>query len=563
VSGNISKPRRNYLLFNGILPYEKKNISSDIFAGITLAALSISVMMGYTKIIGTPIITGLYTILIPMAAFAIFGSSRMLVVCGDSATAAIVASSFATLSIVVYSPHYLALAGTVALLVGGMLIIARLFRLGFLADFLSRTVLIGFLSGVGIQVALSQLHGMLGFEVPHAGMTEQIKETFLHFSEINKYAVFISLGVIVVILGFGRFAPKIPGAFIAIIVSIAASMIFHGENLGIRLVGEVPQGLPKIGLPDISWKEAVSLLPVAFSCLIVIIAQSDATSRSYAIKYKQKLDLNRDLIGLFMANISAGMTGTFVVNGSPTQTAILDNAGGRSQVSQLVSASVVLLVLLYLTKPLGFLPDAVLSAIVFHIGIKLVNYKGLSDIYKKARYEFALAIITALVVIFIGVEVGILLAIILSLLMHVYYNYKPQTGIVVHDKEDHWHIIETKPDVMIEPGLLIYWFGSDLFYANSSHFSEEINNLIDNPDTPLKWLIIDCTTIVNIDYSSAMVLLEIIHMLKKKDIQLGLVRLGGTTKEQLIHLGVYELIDQDMIFNSRKKCLSAFHLWNK
>jgi sulfate permease, SulP family len=564
-----SQPRQNpevknqtpgkFSLFQGLLPLNKVNLSTDIIAGITLAALGIPEVMGYTKIIGMPVITGLYTILLPLIVFAIFGSSRHLVVGGDSATAAMVASAFAMFSFMVYSPKYVAMASLVGLIVGGLLIIARLMRFGFLADFLSRTVLIGFLSGVGIQVALSQLHGLLGFEVGRSDLYSQLNETLHHLSDTNMYSLFISSAVILIIIFFERYFPKIPGALIAIMGTITASLIFHWGDLGIRLVGEVPGGLPDLGFPNVAMSDVVSILPIAFSCFIVIIAQSAATSRAYAIKYHENLDLNRDLVGLSFASLSAGISGTFVINGSPTKTAMLDTAGGRSQVSHLTAATFVLLVLLFLTKPLSSLPDAVLASIVFLIGIKLIDYKALRNIYLKAPNEFALSLLTTLIVVFVGVEEGIILAMFLSLLQHVYYNYKPQTGVVIHDRVDHWDIVKLETEQMIEPGLMIFWFGSDLFYANSSHFSEEAMRLVENSQQPVKWFIIDCTSISTIDYSSALVLVELKQQFDKRGIKLGLTRFNKMNREKFISLGVLKELDPKMIFNTRRECLEAYN----
>src|SRR5215469_3027324 len=278
--------RRRFPLFQGILPFDKSRLAPDIIAGITLAALGIPEVMGYTKIIGTPVITGLYTMLLPMLAFAIFGSSRHLVVSADSATAAMVAAALTSFSLAPYTPRYVALTSLIALVTAGLLILARLLRLGFLADFLSRSVLVGFLSGVGVQVAFGELHGILGLEKGGQGFLGQLIFNIQHLHQMSVPGFGIVLGVLAVIVGFEILAPRFPGALVAVVGAIVASALFHWGNRGIGLVGEVPGGLPGVGLPAVSWSDVQLVLPIASSCFIVILAQSAATSRAYAVRYR-------------------------------------------------------------------------------------------------------------------------------------------------------------------------------------------------------------------------------------------------------------------------------------
>src|SRR5215831_5119592 len=315
--------KQRWPILQGILPLDKSGYAADITAGITLAALGIPEVMGYTKIIGTPVVTGLYTLLLPVLAFAIFGSSRHLVVSADSATAAMVSAALISLSFVPNSPKYIALTSLVGLVAAGMLLVARVLRAGFLADFLSRTVLIGFLSGVGIQVALGELHGMLGLEKSGHGFLRQLFFTIQHLPDTHLTSLLISLAVLGVILGFEIYTPRFPGALLAVIGMIMASASFHWGSHNIQLVGEVPSGLPGLGPPNVSWADIPLVLPIAFSCFIVILAQSAATSRAYALRYRDIFSQNADLVGLSLANAAAGCSSTFVVNGSPTKTAMV------------------------------------------------------------------------------------------------------------------------------------------------------------------------------------------------------------------------------------------------
>jgi sulfate permease, SulP family len=542
----------------GILPWNRSNITNDIIGGIVLAAIGIPEVMGYTKISGTPIATGLYTLLLPAIIFAILGSSRHLVVAADSATAAILAaglSSLATLG----SPHYLALAEAVAILVAGILLLARLFRIGFLADFLSRTVLIGFLTGVGIQVAIGQLPGLLDLSGGGHQPLQQILTVVKGLPHANPLAIGIALAVLMTIQLFERFIPKFPGALLAVVVAIFASWQFNFASLGVTVVGNIPSGLPSFGLPAIDVSELPQILGIALSCCIVIVAQSAATSRAYAFRYSEGFNENVDLEGLAAANLAAGLTGTFVVNGSPTKTEIVDTAGGRSQVAQLATVAVVLVVILFLTKPISYLPNPVLAAIVFSIGLRLVDLKGLQAIFKTHREEFYLAIITAITVVFVGVKEGIVLAIILSLILHVRHSYRPHSAIVLPDDHRQWQLIPVQMGSVSAPGLIIYRFSRDLFYANATFFSEEIASLVKSATPPIRWFILEARAITQIDYSASLTLRDIAKELASQNVTFVVSGLPPEVKRQFDRDGLTDLIGTEQFFNHLEDALAAFH----
>lgn len=547
-----------FRFLQGLLPIHKAQVGPDLIAGITLAALGIPVVMGYTKIVGTPVITGLYTLFLPGIVFALLGSSRHLVVSADSATAAMVAAGLTSLSFTAYTPRYTELAGLIGIVAGAILLLARILRLGFLSDFLSRTVLVGFLTGVGVQVAVGELHDLLGIEKQGHGFLRQTLFTLQHLRDTHLPTLFIAAAVVAVIFIFDIFAPRFPGALLAVIGMTAASAHFNWAGRGIRVVGTVPSGVPHIALPHLTYADVLTVLPISFSCFIVILAQSAATSRAYALKYRESLNQNVDLIGLAAANAAAACSGTFIVNGSPTQSAMVDTAGGRSQLSQLTTAAVVLLVLLFLTHPLGFLPNAVLAAIVFLIGVKLIDFRGLAQIQKAAPREFALAVITAATVVLFGVEQGIILAVVLSLLQHVRHSYRPPTAVIIRDATKHWDYVDARPGQMIEPGLIMYWFGADLFYANVAFFAAEARMLVEDSPTPIRWFAVDATAITDVDFSAGKGLAELQQDLAKSGITLALIVHKVRHENKLEQLGLISLIGSDLIFESRHKCVKAY-----
>src|SRR5215475_15616945 len=444
-SGRLPQHGSGAWLFRSARPAGRQAALRDVLAGFTLAAMNIPQSLGYTKIAGTPVVTGLYTLLLPVLAFAVLGSSRYLVVAADSATAAILANGLAPLAPAA-SPHYVELASMVALLAAGFLLVARILRLGFIADFLSQTVLVGFLTGVGIQVGIAVLGDMLGIAVDTPKTLGQLVEVLRGLPRAHGLSMAVSAAVVMVILLCRRLAPRLPGPLLTVVGAVAASRAFDFAGRGITVLGPVDGGLPRLRMPEASWNELVALLPVALSCVVMILAQSAATARAYALRHRDQFDENDDVAGLCAANAAAAVSGTFVVNGSPTQTAMVERSGGSSQLAHVVTAGTVALVLLFLTGPLQYLPRCALGAIVFTIAVGMVDLRGLWDIRRESPAEFALAVITATTVVAVGVGEGIVLAMALSLLHHVRHSYRPHTGVLVED-DGHWQPIPARPGV--------------------------------------------------------------------------------------------------------------------
>jgi MFS superfamily sulfate permease-like transporter len=295
-----------------------------------------------------------------------------------------------------------------------------------------------------------------------------------------------------------------------------------GLDKQVHVVGAVPGGLPYMGLPkvDWDWQLVTTLLPTAFAMFVVILAQSAATSCAYATRYDERFSENTDLIGLALANIGAGLSGAFVVNGSPTKTQILDSAGGRSQLSLLVMAAIVLLVLLFLTAPLAFMPEAALSAIVFLIGVDLIDLKAMREVFQQRRAEFWVALITALTVVLVGVQQGILLAIALSLIEHTRHGYRPRNSVLVLEDSGARQARPVATAAQAAPGLVVYRFTHSLYYANCRQLSDEISFLANSTQPPLRWLCLDASAVDDVDYSAAETLRSVCTRLKAKGIRL-------------------------------------------
>jgi high affinity sulfate transporter 1 len=547
-----------FTLFRGIRPFNGARAIRDALAGIALAALSIPQALGYTSIAGMPAVTGFYTLLLPLLAFATFGSSRYLVVAADSATAAILAGGISGMA-TAGSVKYVALAGMVALLTGGFLLVARLLKIGFIADFLSQTVLLGFLTGVGFQVGIAVLGQMLGIEVHSRRTVIQLAQVLRGLPHTHVPSLLLSAIVVAGVLTLARLAPKIPGSLIAVAGAIAASAMWDFAGQGIAVLGPVAGGLPHLGLPDVSWPQIEALIPVAGSCFVMIVAQSAATARVYAARNHQPLDENADLAGLCAANTVASLSGAFVVNGSPTQTAMVESSGGRSQVAHVAAAAVVALVLLFLTQPLQYLPRCVLGAIVFIVAIRLVNVRGLLSIRRESPGEFLLAVTTAGVVVVVGVEQGIVFAMVLSLLRIVRHSYHPHTAVLRRGEGGIWQLNPVVPGAVTEPGLVIYRFGAPLFYANAGRFAEEIELLAGPAPSSLRWLVVDAGAIIQVDYTAARVVRELHDDLAQRGVELVFAHVQSDLRPDLDRHHLTEVIGANRIFDSLHDALDAYH----
>ena len=544
-------------VLQGVLPVRRSQVAGDMLAGITLAAVSIPVALGYAKIAGMPVVTGLYTLLLPMVVFAVLGSSRHLVVCADSATAAILGAALAGLA-VVGSPQYVRLAGLAALLTGGLLLLARLTRLGFLANFLSRTVLVGFLTGVGIQVAAGQLPDMLGVTVAGKSTPAKLLDVARALPQVHGADVAVSAGVIVIVLAARLVDRRIPGLLIAVIAAISVSRAADLAGHGVAVLGPVPRGLPHLGLPALGWHDAAALLGTAASMFVVILAQSAATSRAYAGKYEEAFSEDTDLVGLGAANVAAALSGAFVANGSPTQTQVADSAGGRSQLTQLTTSAAVLLVLLLLTGPLASLPIAALAAIVFLIAAQLIDVKEMRQIRACRKRESVIALLTAIAVVTLGIEDGIAFAVVASMVDHLRHSYSPLNSVLMKSPAGHWHAVPVLPGARTEEGLVVYRFGTSLYYANAAKLIEDVATLVGH-GAPLRWLVIDCAAIGDVDYTASAVLTKVIEHVHQRHVRLVLSSVLGPVREQLDRYGISAALGPDAFYDTPGQALEAFH----
>ncbi len=539
----------------GMRGYRRGWLAPDLLAGLTLAAVAIPECLGYTKIAGTPVVTGLYTLLLPLAAFALVGASRHLVVGADSATAAILFGGLVGAA-EPGSARWLALASAAALLTALLLLLARLLRLGFLADFLSRTVLVGFLGGVGVSLLVGQIPDMLGVTVTGDDFSGRILATVRALPTTHRPTLALALAVLAVLLLLERFTRRVPGALLAVVLAIAATWVFRLDRHGVAVVGRVQAGLPAFGLPAVSLADVARLLPVAASMALVVVAQSAATARSFAQKYDDQLDENRDLVRLGAANALAGVSGTFVVNGSPTKTAVVDAAGGRTQVAQLATAGVTLAVLLVATGVIAWLPTAALAALVALIGARLIDVRSLRQIYGFRKAPFAVAVATLLAVVFLGVERGIFVAIGLSILDHLRQEYHPKDSVLTL-ADGHVRVRDAVPGAETEPGLLVYRFAAPLFFANADYCAARLQALVADAPHPVRWLVLDLGATDDIDYTAGLTLAATLARLQGRGLTIALAE-AADVREQLDRFGISARVGTGRVFASAQEAMAAY-----
>jgi MFS superfamily sulfate permease-like transporter len=382
---------------------------------------------------------------------------------------------------------------------------------------------------------------------------------FGNLSLTNIPTLLVSLSVIGIITLSGRVSRKAPGALLAIIGAIAASWALDLSSYGIATLGMIPDGLPRLSFPQVPLSDIPKVLNLSVTCFIIILTQSIATSRAYAIKFSDTLNENLDLVGLSLANVAAGLSGTFVVNGSPTKTEMVKNAGGQTQLTQLTAVFAVLVFLMFFTKPFAYLPTAVLSSVVFLIGLRLVDTKGMTSLHRQRPVEFAVALITAMTVIVIGVEQGIAVAIVLSIIAHLRHSYRPLDLLLVLNDRGGIRTVPLVEGQQAVEGLLIYRFGSNLYFANENRFTEEIISLARNANS-LKWFCISATNIGDIDFTASDTLKNIYTHLKKLGITLVLSDVVQPVMNELDKDGITKLIGREHIFESVHEVIEAYNL---
>jgi SulP family sulfate permease len=517
---------RELPLFSSLTGYQMAWIVADIIAGITLVAIAIPEQMATAQLAGMPVQTGLYAFIAGGLAIAIFGSSRQMSVGADSTIAPIFAAGVAGMA-AAGTAEYAGLTIFLALMVGALLVIIGLLKMGWIADLLAVPVTTGFLAGIGITIIVGQLPDIFGVPKGTGGVVEQVVSIFEHFSDWNWYAIAIAAVVLAIVLVSERINPKIPGALIGLILSIIVVSVFDLTAKDVAVLGALPQGLPPIALPSATWDQFIALFPIALTVVLVCLMQTAATSRSFADLGGYEVNMNKDFLALGLGSVGASLVGSFPVDSSPPRTAVVAQSGGRSQVASLVAVGVIVVIILFATAALADLPKATLGAILAYVGSRIIRLKAIYAVWSFDKFEFALAIFTLLAVVFIGTEFGILVAIVLAVIERTRLTARPHGVMLgkVPGTTSWVPLSETDAGVQEISGVKVYAFRAPLYFANANTFRDRVRDLAIEVDTPPAALILDGEGVDDIDYTGAASIAYVAGLLKKKGVAFGVARL--------------------------------------
>lgn len=544
--------------FQGLRGLKGSNLPTEIMAGITLAALMIPLNIGYAQVAGLPATVGLYSAILPMVAFALLCSSRQLVASPDASLAAMMGSTLAGLA-APSEPRYLQLTFAVTLLCALIFFLFWYFRLGFLANFLSKAVLAGFISGLGIEVLTSQVKKIMGISVEAEGWFREVFEMILKVVEANPYTVAIGVGSIVIIRLLKRFAPQVPGALVALLVMTLLVMQFNLDQQGVKVLGEIPAGLPSLTLPQISLGDWGRLLPGALAMAGITLAEGLLLSRSYAQRGGYTINGDQEMFAFGASNLAAGLTGGFAIGSSASRTAAMDSTGARTQLPSLVGAVVVALVLLFFTRQLALLPSAALAGIVANAVLKLIEVEELQHLFRVRRSEFWVAIACLVSVLVLGPLKGILIAFLLSLIDLLGRVSTPSTAVLAGAPgRDRFVAASRYPEASPTPGLLIYRFSAPLIFANANFFEGQVEDLVETAQPPLQWFALDGEAITDIDVTGAEALEQVIDWLEERSIDFAMTRVSGRLEERLQTYGLLTRISRQRIYASNREVTKAF-----
>jgi high affinity sulfate transporter 1 len=489
--------------------------------------------------------TGLYAALLALVGYAIFGTSKHLNV-GPSSTVA--ALSFAVVAPLAAagSDDFISLTITLALLTGLVLIISGLLRLGVLADFMSKPVLGGFVIGLAISIAVGQLDKILGYEVEPLNFVPDILAIIRDLGMTHIPTLIVGVVSLALLFLMHKYTPKIPAAITVVFLAIILSGVFDFEAAGIHIVGEIPAGLPELGLPDGLTVEAILvLLPGAVAVALVAFAESMAAARSYATKYGYAINANQEMIALGAANLGSGFSQAFSVDGSLSRSAAADGAGSKSQMASILLAIFVFITLLFLTPLFRTLPEATLGAIVIHAVWHLIDFKKLQGYYRIKRLDFWAALVAMIGVLMLGILEGLILAVLLSLLGLLAAAKNPHSAVLGKAPDDKaYHSLEYYPEGITYPGLIIYRFDDQLFFANAPNFQEHVRDLV-AADPSVRWVLVDAEAINDIDITGTDMLAELKDELAKANIELHFARMKAHVREIIQRAGLEEALGVD------------------
>ncbi|NMQ19499.1 SulP family inorganic anion transporter [Candidatus Competibacter phosphatis] len=530
----------------------------DLVAGISVAAVALPVAVAYAELAGFDPVVGLYSCILPLVAYALFGTSRQLMVNPDAATCAMIAAAITPLA--AGDP---ALYGSLAILLtfftGLFCIAASFLRLGALADFLSKPILVGFLNGVAISILLGQIGKLFGFAIESGRIIPRLLEFIAKLPQTHGPTLAVGLGSFAVLLLARRFLPRWPAALITLVVAGIAVAVLKLDGQGVAVLGAVPAGLPLPRWPTVSLEHLPALLASAAGLALVLFSSGVLTARSFAAKNRYEIDVDREFAAFGAANIAAALSQGFAVTGAASRTAMADSAGGRTQVTGLVAAATIATVLLFLTGPLRYVPIAALGVVLVFAAFSLFDIRALRDIWKIDRREVGLSVLTMLGVVAVGAINAILIAVALALVRFVKLTARPRDEVLGQvDGLPGFHSVERHPGARTFSGLALYRFDGPITFFNAAYFKQRALAVADAAGPELQWFVIDAIPISHIDVTGLYVLRDLREALEERGITLILAGRKTELLNWLQEIGLYRSEHKEHIFPTLRQALKAY-----
>lgn len=545
---------------DSLLHYRRAWFRPDVQAGLSVAAIQIPTAIAYAQIAGFPPQVGLYACILPMLIYALIGSSRQLMVGPDAATAAMVAAAITPLA--AGDPQRLVdLSMIVAIMVGLFSIVAGLARAGFIASFLSRPILVGYLNGIGLSLLVGQLGKLFGYEAATSGFVAGILALLENLLHIHWPTLILgSLSLLLMVLLPRRF-PQLPGALCGVLLASLAAALLGLDRYGVELLGEVPAGLPQLSWPQTSLEELKSLLRDATGITVVSFCSAMLTARSFAARHGYSINANHEFVALGLANIGAGVSQGFAISGADSRTAVNDMVGGKTQLVGVVAALVIAATLLLLNKPLGWVPMPALGAVLLLAGWGLIDVQALKGFWKLSRFEFSLCLLTTVGVLIVGVLPGIFVAVSIAVLRLLYYTYRPSDAVLgwMHGIDGQVELAKY-PQATTLPGLVIYRFDAPLLFFNADYFKQRVLAVVDGSERP-NAVLLNAEAMTNLDISGLATLHEVQQILKAQGVHLSLARVTGQTLDLLQRSSMLGEIKPPLVFSSVRSGVSAYRYW--
>jgi sulfate permease, SulP family len=537
--------------------YRPRAVRQDVVAALTVAALAVPAAMAYAELAGLTPVAGLYALLLPTVAYALLGSSRQLIIGPEGSISALVAASVLALA-AGGSPEAAELAAVLALLVGACFLLARVARLGWIADYLSRPVLVGYIHGVAVVLILGQLEKLLGLDVEALDPVPQLVEVVREVGDVNGPTLLVGVAALAILLTMRRLVPLVPAALIVVVCAIAASAGLDLAAEGVAVVGTIPSGLPELDLPSVSAGRVLELLPAAVGIFLVCFADEVLTARSFAGKHDQHVNVDQELLAMGAAQVAAGLSQGLPVGASGSRTAVNDSMGARSQVAGLLSALAIALVLLFLTGPIADLPKAVLGAVIVAAASGLIDPAAWRGLWDTDRVELTIAAVTAAGVILVGVLEAIVFAVGLSIVDVARRSARPHDAVLGWvDGLGRWADVAVHRSARLTAGVVVYRLDDRLFFANQSYVKGRVREAVRGAPSETHTLVLDAEGLTHIDSAGLDALGDLTTGLRREGITLRVARMKTPLHERLEETGVADEIGPDHFHPTVRAAVAA------